>query len=155
MSHLRALLTAFNKQSLTKNIALLTNGAVFLFLSLTIVILVIYTTLQTVLLFDAVLRLQASDIVHDVAYIIVLVKAFRVLLFYLQTQHLSIKYLIEISIIAPAIEIIFASANFSFSMNLLFVVFSLSNLIIYLTYYEKLSLIDQERYDRESIIFRS
>ncbi|MDZ4216731.1 MAG: hypothetical protein U1C97_00245, partial [Candidatus Gracilibacteria bacterium] len=93
--------------------------------------------------------------VHDVAYIIVLVKAFRVLLFYLQTQHLSIKYLIEISIIAPAIEIIFASANFSFSMNLLFVVFSLSNLIIYLTYYEKLSLIDQERYDRESIIFRS
>lgn len=134
----------------TKSISLV----VSLFLFATLVILTLFTALKIYDLFFLVIRLQTYNIVHDIAFIIVLVKAFRVLLFYLQTQHISIKYVIEISIVAPAIELIFAAQNQDLWLNILFAIFSLANLMIYLAYYEKLANIDQGRYDREKIEFK-
>jgi len=85
----------------------------------------------------------AVSTVHDIALVIVLVKAYRVLLFYLEEHHISIKYIVGISIIAPAIEIIFATQNQTLPINILFGIFSVVNLVIYLQYYEKLSCIDK------------
>lgn len=142
------------KHQLTKLITKSISLVVSLFLFATLVILTLFTALKIYDLFFLVIRLQTHNIVHDIAFIIVLVKAFRVLLFYLQTQHISIKYVIEISIVAPAIELIFAAQNQDLWLNILFAIFSLANLVIYLAYYEKLANIDQGRYDREKIEFK-
>ncbi|MBI2410792.1 MAG: hypothetical protein HYV32_02795 [Candidatus Kerfeldbacteria bacterium] len=96
-------------------------------------------------LFKIVRELPHADtitVMHDVALIIVLVKAYRVLLFYFEKHHISIKYIIEISIIAPAIELIFAMNTHTITYTIVLGLFSLGNLILYLFFYEKLSSMD-------------
>jgi len=141
------------KYEITRNITRITTLIVGLFLFVTLIILTIFMALKIYDLFFLVVSFQTKNIIHDIAFIIVLVKAFRVLLFYLQTQHISIKYVIEISIVAPAIELIFAAQNQNMWLNILFALYSIANLTLYLIYYEKLANIDQGRYDREKIEF--
>lgn len=72
-----------------------------------------------------------KGMLHSIAFSIILLKAFRILIFYAKTFHLNIKYLVEISIIAPAIEILFNSSAYSYEILVLFGLFGLGNLIIY------------------------
>lgn len=81
---------------------------------------------------------------HSIAIIIVVLKAYRVLVFYLDTLHVSIKYIVEISIIAPAIELIFAPLGQNLWLTAILGAFALINLVIYLSYYEKLTESDRE-----------
>lgn len=133
----------------------LTSAIVSVFLILTLGALTIFTFLKIWHLFADIFLNSVHDIAHDIAYIIVLIKAYRIVLFYLQTEHVSIKYIVEISIIAPAIELIFASQVHSWWLNVLFAVFGVANLIIYLQFQKSLSHIDQGRYDYENIDFKT
>lgn len=81
---------------------------------------------------------------HSIAIIIVVLKAYRVLVFYLDTLHVSIKYIVEISIIAPAIELIFAPQGQNLWLTAILGAFALINLVIYLSYHEKLTESDRE-----------
>lgn len=81
---------------------------------------------------------------HSIAIIIVVLKAYRVLVFYLNTLHVSIKYIVEISIIAPAIELIFAPQGQNLWLTAILGTFALINLVIYLSYHEKLTERDRE-----------
>ena len=77
--------------------------------------------------------------IHNVVYIIVLLKAYKILTFYLESHNLSLQYLVQISIIAPAIEVIFASESQSIWTNILFVAYSFVNLYIYIHFRKELS----------------
>lgn len=88
---------------------------------------------------------------HSIAIIIVVLKAYRVLVFYLDTLHVSIKYIVEISIIAPAIELIFAPQGQNLWLTAILGAFALINLVIYLSYHEKLTESDREMMTEKTI----
>ncbi len=83
-----------------------------------------------------------NHIIHKITYIIVLLKAYRILIFYLKYHNLSIKYLVQIAIIAPAVEVIFAINDQAMWVNLLYAGFSLANLVIYLGFYDRFNQLD-------------
>ena len=79
-----------------------------------------------------------------IAFAIVLIKAYRILISYAKTQHVNIKYLVEIAIIAPAIEILFNSHGYHFEILVLFGVFGIANLVIYVWKYDKFKEIGKD-----------
>lgn len=118
-----------------------TKGAdlvVSLLIFATIVGLVFYLFRIVVDLFQTLPGLDINRMLYSVAIVVILVKAYRLLLFYMQTHHVSIKYIVEIAIIAPAIELIFVPDGRSDVLNIVYAVFSLANLIIYVKYFSNL-----------------
>lgn len=93
----------------------------------------------------SVLELQ---LLHTIAFTIVLVKAYKILICYAQTRHLNIKFLVEMAIVAPTIELIFNIGKYNLETNILFAVFSFANLIAYLFFYKTLKTISND-YDKE------
>ncbi len=63
---------------------------------------------------------------------------------YFYDHHIDIKYVLEISFIAPAIEIIFAASQHSLALNIVFGVFSLASLLVYVLFYETITKIDDD-----------
>lgn len=72
---------------------------------------------------------------HAIAEVLILIKAYRILVSYLKTHHISVEYIVEISIIASAIELLFAADTHSVYTQAIFAVFGLCNLIIYLYFF--------------------
>ena len=72
---------------------------------------------------------------HAIAEVLILIKAYRILVSYLRTHHISVEYIVEISIIASAIELLFAADTHSVFTQAIFAVFGLSNLVIYLYFF--------------------
>lgn len=89
------------------------------------------------------------DLLHTIAFTIVLVKAYKILISYAEKRHVSIKYLIEIAIIAPTIEIVFNSTKYSVEENALFAVFAFANLLAYLFFYPTIKHVSQD-YEHET-----
>ena len=91
------------------------------------------------------------ELLHTIAFTIVLVKAYKILIAYAESSKINIKYLVEIAIIAPTIELIFNSRNYTLEINVLFAVFALGNLIAYLFFYKTIKLVssDHEKEVRE------
>jgi len=114
------------------------------FILMTIIGLVLFAGHAIFEMYKSVFELKIAEILYDVAIIIILVKAYKVLLFYMQSHHVSVKYILEISIIAPAVDLIFAAGKQTMALNILFAAFSLGTLIVYLLFYEKLCIIDGE-----------
>ncbi|MFW6311620.1 MAG: hypothetical protein ACOC1K_05230 [Nanoarchaeota archaeon] len=94
-------------------------------------------------------------ILHEIAYAIVFVKAYKILLSYLKSHHLNIKYLIEIAIIAPAIEVIFNSQMNSIFLTTIFAIFATANLLIYLIFLKKIEKINQQFHKKDYEPFRA
>ncbi len=72
---------------------------------------------------------------HSIAEVIILIKAYRILISYVNTQHVSVEYIVEISIIASAIELLFAMDSHDVWNKLVLGVFGLCNLYLYLRYF--------------------
>lgn len=89
------------------------------------------------------------DLLHTIAFTIVLVKAYKILIAYAHTRHINLKFLIEIAIIAPTIEIIFNVRNYPIEVNVLFAGFAFVNLIAYLFFYKTIKTVSQD-YEKES-----
>lgn len=83
-------------------------------------------------------------ILHTVAFAVLLIKVYRILISYAKTQHLNIKFLVEIAIIASAIEILFNSHSYSYTMLAIFGVFGIANLIIYVWKFEEFKKIGND-----------
>lgn len=88
------------------------------------------------------------DLLHTIAFTIVLVKAYKILISYAQKRHVSIKYLVEIAIIAPTIEIVFNSQKYPIEFNILFAIFAFVNLIAYLHFYATIKHVSND-YDHD------
>ena len=95
-------------------------------------------------------EIKPEDVLHTTALTIVFVKAYRMLLYYLQCHHVSVKYIVEISIIAPAVDLIFAWGNRPFEINILFALFSVSMLIVYLAFYKRIDSLNDECVNHET-----
>ena len=54
---------------------------------------------------------------------------------------MNIKFLIEIAIIAPTIEIIFNARNYAIEVNALFALFAFGNLLAYLFFYKTIKAV--------------
>lgn len=100
-------------------------------ISLVTIALLLFMIKAVAEMFLSIFELKQRNFLHDVALILVMVKAFRILLSYLHTNHVSVKYVVEISIIAPAVELIFAADKHPVSLNIVFACFSLGNLLLY------------------------
>lgn len=78
-------------------------------------------------------------LLHTIAFTIVLVKAYKILISYAQTRSINIKFLIEIAIIGPTIELLFNSSVRSaenFWIAVLLAAFAFCNLLAYLFFYK-------------------
>ena len=113
----------------------------------TTVALLLFASFEVIHIFQDLYNTSTITIVHEVALIVILVKAYRILRSYTLDHHISIKYVLEISFIAPSIELIFAHSNQPLSVNILFVIFSLASLIIYIVYYDTLVEIQRKTID--------
>ncbi len=91
------------------------------------------------------------ELLHTIAFTIVLVKAYKILIAYAETRHINIKYLSEIAIIAPTIELIFNARNYSFEINALFATFAFLNLLAYLYFYHTLKAVSVD-YFKETCV---
>jgi uncharacterized membrane protein (DUF373 family) len=87
------------------------------------------------------------SLLHTIAFTIVLVKAYKILIAYAQTRHINIKYLIEISIIAPIIEIIFNSRTYALEVIAVFGLFAFFNMVAYLFFYKTIKEVSKD-YDK-------
>ncbi|PIR53049.1 hypothetical protein COU76_03275 [Candidatus Peregrinibacteria bacterium CG10_big_fil_rev_8_21_14_0_10_49_10] len=86
---------------------------------------------------------QARNFLHDTAFVLVFIKALKILISYLETGRIAIRYLIEIVIIAPAIEIVFAPEKLSTPLLVIFALFSIVHLVIYLLLYDRIIAVDR------------
>ena len=84
------------------------------------------------------------ELLHTIAFTIVLVKAYKILISYAETRTINIKFLIEIAIIAPTIELIFNARSYSFEVNILFASFAFANLFAYLFFYSTVKTVSQD-----------
>lgn len=71
----------------------------------------------------------------SIAEVLILMKAYRILVSYLTSHHISVEYIVEISIIAPAIELLFAYDAYDVPTKIILGVFGLANLFFYLHYF--------------------
>ena len=83
-------------------------------------------------------------LLHTIAFTIVLVKAYKILMSYAETQHINLKFLIEIAIIGPTIELIFNSTAYALEVNILFAAFAFLNLIAYLFFYKTIKEVSKD-----------
>jgi len=72
-----------------------------------------------------------EEILSVITIILVLVKAFKILISYSKHHHIEIKPLVEIAIIALLMEVVFNFWAHSMAINWLFAVFGLWLLVIY------------------------
>lgn len=96
-------------------------------------------------------NLLEVDLLHTIAFTIVLVKAYKILISYAQKSHVSIKYLIEIAIIAPTIEIVFNTSHYSIELLALFAIFAFANLLAYLFFYPTIKHVSTD-YEHEMCV---
>lgn len=72
-----------------------------------------------------------EEILSVVTIILVLVKSFKILVWYSKHHHIAIKDLVEIAIIALLMEVVFNFWIHSMAINWLFAVFGATLLVIY------------------------
>lgn len=84
------------------------------------------------------------SLLHNIAFTIVLVKAYTILMEYAKTKHINLKYTLEIAIIAPIIEIIFNYNSYNFEILIFYWVLAISFSIIYLFFYENLQKVEKD-----------
>lgn len=83
------------------------------------------------------INLRFKHMIHNVIYFIVLVKVYKILISYLRVHHIGVKYILEIAIIAPMIEVIFMVDEKPWWITTIFIIFSFMSLILYCIFYEK------------------
>lgn len=93
-----------------------------------------------------------SEILHFVAFSVVLIKAYRILIFYAKTQHVNIKYIVEIAIIASTIEILFKTHSYPFEILVLFAVFGFANLVLFVLKFDQLEIIGEDKDEEEGLL---
>lgn len=130
------------------------NGCVSFVVFITTLTLVIYMLIAFVsgvfdvslLMFDtvflepaerqSVLNTINADFLHNIAVLIILMKAYRILVEYMRNHHINIKYMVEIGIVACILELLFNSAQYTPQMQMLLAGISVSFLAIYAFKYD-------------------
>lgn len=88
------------------------------------------------------------ELLHTIAFTIVLVKAYKILVAFAEVRYFNLKFLIEIAIIAPIIELLFNSKQYPIEMNILLAAFALLSLTAYLLFYKTIRMMNAD-YEKE------
>lgn len=83
-----------------------------------------------------------DGVIHAVPITIILVKAYKLLLEYAKTQHVNIKYILEIAITAPVVEIIFNFTGYDHIQLIFMGGFTVIMSLIYLYFYETIKKVE-------------
>ena len=96
---------------------------------------------------QAILSGLNSDFLHNVAILIVLFKAYRILIEYMRYRHIDIKFIVEIAIIACILELLFNYNSYSQDMRLVMLGLAVSFFDVYAFKYETIlkSKIDSQK----------
>ncbi len=89
-------------------------------------------------------------VLHTIAFTIILIKAYSVLMSYAKTKHLNLKFLLEIGIIAPIIELIFNLSGYKPTMAIFMGCFAIALTVIYLAFYDTLKQVDTDHDEKHS-----
>ena len=80
---------------------------------------------------QSILNTLNFEFLHTIALLIVLMKAYRILVEYMRWYHVDIKYMIEIGIIASVLELLFNYQSYSQDMLYIFLGIAVSFATIY------------------------
>lgn len=93
---------------------------------------------------QSILNTVNSDFLHNVAVLLILMKAYRILIEYMRFHHIDIKFMVEIGIIASVLELLFNSTNYSEHMQMVLAALAVSFLGFYVFRYDNLLKAMQE-----------
>ncbi len=79
-----------------------------------------------------------SEFLHNVAVLLILMKAYRILVDYMRYHHVDVKFMVEIGIIAGVLELLFNSSEYTDRMQVILAAMTISFLFIYVFKYENL-----------------
>ncbi len=79
-----------------------------------------------------------SDFLHNIAVLLILMKAYRILVEYMKYHHIDIKFMVEIGIITVVLELLFNSQQYSENMRLVMVAMAVTFLAVYAFRYDTL-----------------
>ena len=83
-----------------------------------------------------ILNVVNADFLHNIAVLLILMKAYRILVEYMRYHHIDIKYMVEIGIIACVLELLFNFNAYTEDMRLVLAGVCISFLAIYAFKYE-------------------
>lgn len=85
-----------------------------------------------------------DGVIHAVPITIILIKAYKVLIEYAKTQHVNVKYVLEIAITAPVVEIIFNFTGYDHVQLIFMGAFTVAMSLIYLIFYPTIKQVEQD-----------
>ncbi len=88
---------------------------------------------------QAIFNTINADFLHNIAVLLILMKAYRILVEYMRFHHIDIKFMVEIAIIAGVLELLFNSKQYTDDMRMILAVMSILFLAIYAFRYDALS----------------
>ncbi len=85
---------------------------------------------------QAIFNTINGDFLHNVAVLIVLMKAYRILVEYMRFRHIDMKFMLEIGIIACILELLFNSVTYTEHMQMVLAGLALGLVAVYAFKYE-------------------
>jgi uncharacterized membrane protein (DUF373 family) len=79
-----------------------------------------------------------SEFLHNIAVLLILMKAYRILVEYMKFHHIDIKFMVEIGIITVVLELLFNSQQYTEDMRIVMVSMAVTFLAIYAFRYDTL-----------------
>ena len=80
-----------------------------------------------------------TQFLHTIAVLIILMKAYRILVEYMRNHHIDIKYVMEIAIIGSVLELLFNYGDYSEDMRLVLLGLAVSFVGFYVFRYDTLN----------------
>lgn len=132
------------------------NGCVSFVAFITMLALVIYMLIAfvtgtfdvSVLMFDtvfldpaerqSVINVLNAEFLHNIAVLIILMKAYRILVEYMRFHHIDIKFMVEIGIIACVLELLFNNVQYTEHMQIVLAAVAVLFLGLYVFGYDNL-----------------
>ncbi|MFT7507664.1 MAG: uncharacterized membrane protein (DUF373 family) [Acidimicrobiales bacterium] len=132
------------------------NGCISFVAFITALALVVYMLIAfisgmydlSLLMFDTVFLSPAErqsifnnlngDFLHNIAVLLILMKAYRILVEYMKYHHIDIKFMVEIGIITVVLELLFNFNQYSEDMRMVLAAMGVAFLAIYAFRYETL-----------------
>lgn len=139
--------------NLEQKITKILDKSVSIFLLITAISLVVFMFIQVgfelIDLFHNMIEVQTADnanrgsllnklnaeYLHGVALIILLVKAYKIVMSYADDHHIDIRYMVEIAIIGSILELLFNADYYTVTMQIVLVVLGLGSAVIYHIFY--------------------
>ena len=87
---------------------------------------------------QSIFNILNSDFLHNIAVLLILMKAYRILVEYMKFHHIDIKFMVEIGIIAGILELLFNYQNYADDMRIILATMTISFLAIYAFRYDTL-----------------